>query len=409
MRPRILLLAALVAAALLSAAGCGGVATTGATTTLGGAASLAPADAAAFVAVDTTLSSGQWSALDDLLQTFPSRDALLAELRQRLLQETGLAWETDVRPALGDELDLVRLAGTEERWVGLTQPHDQAKLDALLKKEKLVSRPIGGWTAFAETAGALDALESATAKLDSSTSYRAATAKLAADALVHAYANGGSTFDWAAADVRAESGGLRSDAWIHGAPGATAPHASQLVDRIPGDALVVVDLTVPSGGLTLPAKLDVPQGVLGGESALYVRPGALMVPEVTLVTQPVDLQKAVAALPQRIGGLSLVHATVGDLLVASTSQKGIDDFRSSGSKLADAAAFKDASSSAGMPDQTTGFLYANLKDALPLAQVVAPMLGVQLPNVDLSALRSLAAYGTRSGDEQHFGLFLQVG
>ena len=66
---------------------------------------------------------------------------------------------------------------------------------------------------------------------------------------------------------------------------------------------------------------------------------------------------------------------------------------------------------AGMPDKTTGFLYVNLASALPLLQTVGPFLGLSLPptlETDAGALRSLIAYGTRSGDEAGLTAFLQV-
>jgi hypothetical protein len=65
-----------------------------------------------------------------------------------------------------------------------------------------------------------------------------------------------------------------------------------------------------------------------------------------------------------------------------------------------------------MPTKTTGFLYANLVTAVPLVQMLAPLLGITLPaavaSTDLSALRSLTAYGTRKGDESTFTVFLGV-
>ena len=66
--------------AALTAAGCGGLGSAG-SSTLGGAASVAPADAVAFVALDSNVSSAQWNAVDGLLRKFPAHDELLAKLR----------------------------------------------------------------------------------------------------------------------------------------------------------------------------------------------------------------------------------------------------------------------------------------------------------------------------------------
>jgi hypothetical protein len=53
----------------------------------------------------------------------------------------------------------------------------------------------------------------------------------------------------------------------------------------------------------------------------------------------------------------------------------------------------------------------NAKDTLPVVQAFGPLLGLRLPPAlrgDLSALRTVTAYGTRAGAEQSFRLFLQV-
>src|ERR1051325_778482 len=144
--------AAVAAAAVLTATGCAGAGASG-SSNLGGGASLVPSDAAAFVAVDTDLSSSQWHVVDGLLAKFPARDALLTSLRQRFEQAAKVGWADDVRPALGPEVDLVALGGSPRRLVALLQPDDRAKLDALLEKlgPHVVSRQLGGWAALAHT------------------------------------------------------------------------------------------------------------------------------------------------------------------------------------------------------------------------------------------------------------------
>ena len=98
-------------------------------------------------------------------------------------------------------------------------------------------------------------------------------------------------------------------------------------------------------------------------------------------------------------------------LVVSTSQQGLADFQSADPKLSSDPAFKSAVQASSMPDKTTGFLYVDLASALPLLQTVGPFLGLNLPptlQTDAGALRSLIAYGTRSGDEAGLTAFLQV-
>jgi hypothetical protein len=64
-----------------------------------------------------------------------------------------------------------------------------------------------------------------------------------------------------------------------------------------------------------------------------------------------------------------------------------------------------------MPDQTTGFAYIDVKDALPLAQGLAALAGTGSKGVpDLSALHTLTAFGSGASDGvQRFSVFLQVG
>ncbi|MEN3340617.1 MAG: hypothetical protein V7644_21 [Actinomycetota bacterium] len=472
--------AAVAAAAVLTATGCAGTGSSG-SSGLGAAASFAPANAAAFVAVDTSLSSGQWRAADGLLSRFPGRDALVTRLRQAFERRSKLSWADDVRPALGPELDLVALRGQPTQLVALTRPTDSGKLDALLAKAGggIVSRHVGDWTAVSSSKRALDALAHVTAPLADAPAYREATAKLAGDALVRAYADGaqaqrlvaalpgqvvatapparsrvggfgkhGRTFaaerySWGAADLVAADDGLRLEAFTRAAPPTpaavehtrvlltrSASYTPLLVDEIPAGPLLVADYQAASGGFStadasaLPAWLrpllarspglaeDI-DSVLGGETALYVQPG-LPVPDVTLVTQPADTAAAVSALPQLLselrtafpllGQLSLRHAVVGGQLVVSTSGRGIADFRSAGPRLSADPTFAEATKAAGLPQQTTGFVYANLKDALPLLRAAAPRSGLG----DVGALRSLTAYGTRSGADSSYTLFLEA-
>jgi hypothetical protein len=463
----------------LAAAGCGG-GSGAASSGLGGAASVAPSNAVGFVALDTNVSSSQWQAVDGLLKKFPAQGDVLTKLQQSFEKKTTLNWTTDVQPALGSELDLIALPATgsakKPLLVGLTQPGDQAKLDAMLKKldQGLVSAQIGGWTAFSDSQAALDAVQGATAKLADNNTYRAAIAKLSADSLVRAYANGteaqqlldslgaqaqspdatGIPFAWASADLVASGDGVRVNGYSRdGAlvgvaanrrPIPTQPYASSLVDEIPSGAILVADSPVAldqfqsSGTLrpnspleklfgtnaaTLASQLD---AILGGESALYVRPG-LPIPEVTLVTQPTDTAAATRALGDvlqalkqaagakaggfNLGSIPIVHAVTGGQLVVSTSQQGLADFQSAGPKLSSDPSFKAAQQASNMPAQTTGFLYVNLASALPLLQTVGPFLGLKLPatlQTDAGALRTLTAYGTRTGDEAAFTVFLQV-
>jgi hypothetical protein len=469
MRKRLIVIAVAVAAAVaggLVAAGWSSSASS--STDLGGGAAIAPANAAAFVAIDSDLSSSQWHAVDGLLSHVPSSDTLLAGLRARFEQRTKLSWADDVEPALGSELDLVVLPGTKPKLVGLTRGGDKAKLDALLHElgPSTISEQIDGWTAFAQTQAALDAVANATTKLATDSTYRAAVAKLDGDALVHAYANGAGaaqllaavpgaaaaaqSLAWAATDVVASDGGLRVDGYTEDGPAqrsqAPPPVAvrSNLLDEIPAGAVAVADFQVTPGAIdftdpsVLPNSLrkliaDYPslpgdlQALLGGETAFYVRPG-LPIPELTLVTQPADthaaelaladleqtLRRALASSPggTMLAAIPIVHAVLGGQLIVSTSQQGLDAFRSAGAKLSSDPGFKAAQQASGMPSQTTGFLYVDLPSVLPVVQVAAPLLGLQLPagfQGAAGALTSLTAWGTRTGAESSYSALLAVG
>jgi len=183
----------------------------------------------------------------------------------------------------------------------------------------------------------------------------------------------------------------------------------------------VLDFKVSSAGLGLlqgllgPAAGELPkqlETLLGGETALYVRPG-LPIPEVTLVTQPRDpaaasqtLDDLLGALPKTgmLSGLNLHRAVVAGRLVISTTQQGIDDFRSNGPKLSSDPSFLEAKKHSGLPEQVTGLAYANVKDALPLLGLA----GIKLP-AGMPDLRTFAAYSGTSGGDTTFTAFLGVG
>ena len=458
-----------LAAAALAVAGCGGSSVAG-SSSLGGAASVAPADSVAFVAVDSDASSGQWKAVDGLLQTFPAHDELLAKLRTTFEQRSKLNWNDDVKPALGSEIDLIALPGKEPQLVGLTQGGDKAKLDALLQKldKDTSTAQIGDWTAFSTSKSALDHVQNASTKLADNNTYRAAIAKLSGDALVRAYANGTEAqqlltslgkqdpsatavpFAWASADLVASGAGLRVNGYSHDGSWQgvlprdqhppVPPYTSGLVDEIPSGVLLAADFQVVPGQFEFsradslpkplqsfltasPTFLSELDNVLGGETALYVRPG-LPIPEVTIVTQPNDVTQAEASLADvlktlrasagaakgklDLSALPIYHKAEGGQLIISTSQQGIADFSSAGPKLSADPVFKGAEKASGMPAQTTGFLYVNLTSTLPLVRLVGPMLGLTLPAGDASALKTFTAFGTRSGEESGFSAFLQV-
>jgi hypothetical protein len=443
---RLILLAALA----VVAAGCAS-ATAGGPGALDGAASYLPGDTVTFVAATTD----RWP------------DGVVAQP----------AWLTDLRPALGDEVDVAALPG--EEVVALTRPNDDAKLAALTRKHDLATRHVGDWTAIARTSDDLRDVHPQALSLAENNRFRTAMERIPSDALVRAYANGDEAqnlagalpgqlttsnaplgmhyrfgkpcverqsaatlgcveFRWAAAALTETRGGLKLDGVLKTgeliSPGPpryvvapTPAYAPGLPDEIPADALAVVDFPVPSGTFQLlpelppllerlvgPARYDLGtqlDALLHGESAIYVR-SSLPMPELTLVTQPLDTRDAIAALDDLVAhapptsplhGVELHHAVIGGQLVVSTTQAGIEVFRGAGAKLSADPSFLKAKELSGMPEETTGFVYANLKDVLPLLRLA----GVKLPRV--GDVRTVLAYGAQGVNERTFTGFLQVG
>ena len=158
----------------------------------------------------------------------------------------------------------------------------------------------------------------------------------------------------------------------------------------------------------LPSQLA---ALLGGETAIYVRP-SLPMPEVTLVTQPPDtvaasqaLDAILAGLPPKsmFSGIKLYRKTMGGQFVVSTTQQGLADFSGGGPRLSADPLFLAAKAQSGMGAKTTGFVYANLKDALPLLALAGVKLPTGLPN-----LRTFMAYGGQTETESSLTAFLGV-
>jgi Protein of unknown function (DUF3352) len=184
---------AVLAAGVALLAGCGGGGGGG---TVGGGASIAPGDAAGYVSIETDTSSTAWHNAMSLLDRFPGKERVLSEFRSALARE-GVSWERDINPALGDELDLVWLdfRNGGDNVVGLTQPKDQQKFDALLAHgdDPPAHETVDGWTVFADTQAQLDQFESRRKdadSLDDVSTFDDAMGDLPDDALAKAFVSG---------------------------------------------------------------------------------------------------------------------------------------------------------------------------------------------------------------------------
>lgn len=457
------------------AAGCGSESATGPA-----GAEIAPASAELFISVATDFDSDEWAQAANVLAKFPDAEKAL----DMLLTEAGLEdfeVRRDLEPALGPETDLVAwdLAG-ESQAVGLTQAEDPEKLGEILAKleEELVTREIGGWTAFSDSEAALDQFESARAEgtLASSAQYEETMSRVDRGALVQLYLNGkGLDAPFPGADVPslglsfgAEEGGVRLEGVVEIGddgrgilPGEN--FAAELPERVPGGVLLYVGANNLEQGLsslrdllaeTMPdfdrdlARVEHELGVsldedvfplFSEETAVYVRSG-LFIPEITLVTEVTDEDAAMSTLGKLVSALGeyvpaaqdtrdveiagvqakeiplsppvgLYYAAFEGLLVVTTSADGIAAVRKEDDRLADDPDFRDALDAAGVPDETTGFAYVNLEDAIPYVLGFVEQGADTVPPVvrsNLEPLRRLVVYGEKDGTRVRFAGFLAV-
>ncbi len=270
----------------------------------------------------------------------------------------------------------------------------------------------------------------------------------------------GSSIESAVADLVAEDDGVRLEAQtqLSGKPVQGEPQEAALLDQVPAGALVFVSFNGQTfkgdflknfqagfkcgagnvaGVGQLKPVLDVLSQlgkVLGNENAFYVRPGAGL-PEVTLVTQPNDTGAAITAIDElvsQLGGLlgapltphevqvggikakaidfgnfTIYYGAKGKYVIVTDQQQAFTDLGANGPKLADDATFKEAVAAAGMPTATNGFVYLNLKDAVPFVESFARLAGQEIPSDVSENLRPLRTFVAWS-EEEKFSLFLEI-
>ncbi|MDQ4081590.1 MAG: DUF3352 domain-containing protein, partial [Actinomycetota bacterium] len=268
---------------------------------------------------------------------------------------------------------------------------------------------------------------------------------------------------WLVAGVSATENGLRVEGVGQSEDNklALAPYAAELPDEVPAGVVAylsfndleqalqeyrrALDDIVPQGynveeqlgqferALGVSLERDV-LPLFGGEGALYVQQ-ATPFPAVTLVLEVDDEQKAVATVrklaaaatgalgttPRQVeiagvsatelplGRFSLFYAGFDGKLVLTSGRDGIEDLRGDGPKLVDDEAFERAREAAEMPDETSGFLYVDLEEGVPLVTSLVLLADQEIPEdvrQNLEPLRSFVAYGTVDGDRSSFAAFL---
>jgi hypothetical protein len=453
-------LAALLGALALAVAGCGGG--DSAATGSAGAASIAPENAALYATFNTDLDSDQVDQLEELLAKFPDRQKLLAEI-QKSLAEDDLSWENDIRPALGETIDVVMLGLDEESVVGILKPADEEKFAALMEKsdEPTVSRKIDGWTVIADDEAALDAFESARSggSLEDNERFSDAMDELPDEALAKFYvdgeaatsaaneAGGASTGDnrlnSVAFALGAESSGIRLEgavtSQLEDEFASIEPYESTLVEAAPEGALAFISGNgygkVQEALRTSPGSLDQLRELLGvdlegafglfdNEFAFWVGRGA-PIPEVTFLAAVDNEAEALATLDRLAGllaaeggaerrttevdGVQAKQVVVDDFpitfaafdgrVIVTTRPGAIADVREGGDSLADDETFKQATEDAGMGDSTFGFVYLDIEQLAALVEGFAGVSGEEVPPEVMRNLEPLGAFVLSTGGE----------
>lgn len=458
-------LAAIAVLAVL-AAGCGGG---GGSSSSTDAASVVPGDALAFATIDTDASSSQVSSALDILDKFPIKARAERQLRAAIRRQ-GVDLHTLTTTA-GSEVDVAVLrVNGQPVPVGFAKPSDEKAFDAQLEKAGSKHDTIDGWTVFADRQAELDAVKNRAGALADDPVYQAATKSLPAEAIARFYASsaGAQTALGAAKSNFGRSAGtlgsITAAKWIAGAltsqdgavklevhakaPSTAASSAGNaLIDQIPSGSIVA--LALQGGGAVVPASaeqqlstlgqqigIDLPGLVsaLNGPVVAYVRPG-IPLPEITIAARPTEPQRAATAvggLLTRIakgkkgvatpvdggtltkvdlGPVALYYGVNNGQLVVTDSANALAELKGSVGRLSGDAVFKEAKDGAGMTGSGQGFLFIDIKDALPALSGFAQLANQTLPPAvesNLRPLRSLLVFGSRAGDVQSFVAYVKT-
>ena len=412
-------------------AGCGGDDTAGAS-----AIGLAPADANGYVELDTTLDSEQWRKVQALLDRFPSRPQLVAELDEQLAEEQ-LQWERDVAPALGDTVAVIWVGQTEKDVVWATQPDDEAKFRTLVDKiaeEADTDYALGeldGWTLVAERQAVIDDLKAGDGELADDDAYQAALDELPDERLAFGWVRKEALpadlpnlqFEWLAGAIEARDDGAAAT-FVERSTGEVAEnYTSRRLQEAPADALAFLSFDTKSlRGQTsslaplanlLGVRVDQLVGDIEGEGAFWVLP-APGFPELTLVLTTSAPERTRQQLEELLDGapLPIRVAVVDDQVVATTATSPAQALQRArvGGTLADDEDFREAQAAAGMPDETGGFLYLDVADALPLL-TLAGYAGVEIPKdvlENLRPIRSVVAWSEADGSTSAQTVFVHI-
>jgi hypothetical protein len=473
MRFRLALLLLLAPLALAACGGGGGgnePAGQGAT----GAASVAPSGTELFISTNTDFQSDQWQNLEALAERFPAlkkaltdpdfqrdRDALGPEVALVVLRLADFSNEAFIGlTQTNDEAKLRQLLERDSDTPAVVE--EIAGWQAFADKRDTLDR-----FKSARNTGTLDDDPVFTDAVDGLPADRLlsiyVSGKALADAIMKQLEKNGqqgelpdvARVDWVSAALETREDGVGLELRAKGKAAAeTTTFAPQLLDEVPAGVLALASFKGLDKPLDSLLKSSLVQKQLGGadqflgvtrdkviallanEGALYVRPGS-PIPEVTLALQVTDEQQAAATLDELVtkvgpalkappedvdlagvsakklalGSVNLYYAVFDGKVVVTTATTGISDLRRGGTPVADDPIFQDAVDSAGMPDETSGFLYVNFDDLLPLIQGFADLSNQPLsPQVraNLEPLRSFLLYASKDEGEGVVHAFLGV-
>jgi uncharacterized protein DUF3352 len=482
----------LLAAFVLATVGCGGATKK---SELPAGAAFAPSSAAAYISGITDPSSAQWRSADHLLSRFPGRGELLADFRKEMKKE-GLTWERDIKPALGDDINIVWLdfANDGDNLVVYAKPKNEAKFIKLVESgdDPVVHRKIEGWTVLAEKKAQLDRFANArsSGSLADEDTFRNAMEKMPDDAAVRGYVSGKSidqalereaaggvdaqTFrrvsesfgklESLAFSASAENEGVRLEAASKSDPEPDVGNFSPaLADQLPSGALMYVsfgnledflrsildsaDKNFP-GFQTQRAQFEDALGfsLKADLLPLFSREGGLAVyrgspiPGIVFMLDVEGKEDKAQNVMRRFGalaslgggaqtrtfkvdgveareitfpleGFSVFSAVDDGKLVVTSTQKRLSDALGGGDKLADDPVYKQARESAEAPDETVGFVYANLREGLPFLFDAVEASGDQVPldaRANTKPLESAFLFAKRDGDRFSLSGFVSI-
>ena len=107
---------------------------------------------------------------------------------------------------------------------------------------------------------------------------------------------------------------------------------------------------------------------------------------------------------------SRLNVEIADGRLVATTAVNVEAALRAEARLGESEDFRTAKDAAGMPDETGGFLYVNVADAVPLLSL-AGLAGAPVPREvtqNLRPLRSVVAWSETDGDRSLSHIFVDI-